>query len=510
MSCLDDNTVAAFFDGKLPPPARVQVEAHVDTCSACRHLVASLAVVIGPGGAPTQIPEPPAASLPAVGTLPSHQPASVVEGQVVADRFRVGECIGQGGMGAVYAATHVQLGHRVALKVMSPTLASTAEAVSRFLNEARAAAHIASEHVVRVSDVGTLPGGVPFLAMEYLEGEDLSALVKKDGRIPIAEAIDLVLEALEGIAHAHALGIVHRDLKLSNLFLARRLDGTRGVKVLDFGISKMAPSLGVPAEQSTVTGVVMGTPQYMAPEQLRNSKTVDARADIWAVGVILFNLLTGDLPFEGESLAELILAISMGERPSLRSKRSEVPVGLEQVVMRCLERDRESRWSDAASLARALAPYGSPASRESARRVSQVLGQASEPVRSLPPRAAGRKGWIVPVVAIAALAAGAITTVEAVRGSASAPASSVPAPLASVTPVQATAATTASFPPTSDPTPPSQEPATAPSTANGQRPGRPPVARAAPPAKAPAFAAPPAAAPQPAASARPGILETSN
>jgi serine/threonine-protein kinase len=425
MSCLDDNTVAALFDGKLPAETRARVEAHVDQCSECRRLVAKLAVVLGPGAALTADASLVARSAGSEGTLRSQQPAVVAEGQVVAERFRVGTVIGSGGMGTVYAATHVQLGHKLALKVMSPALASHPVAVQRFLNEARTAANIASDHVVRVTDVGTLPGGVPFLAMEYLEGEDLSDVLKRRGRLPIEEAVDLVLEALEGIAHAHALGIVHRDLKLANLFLARRPDGTRRVKVLDFGISKVDPTLGATGESSTVTGVVLGTPHYMAPEQLRDAKGVDARADIWAVGVILYKLLTGTLPFVGESIASLILAIGAEGLPSLRGKRPETPPELERVVMRCLARDVDDRWPDAASLARALAPSGSAASRASARRISQVLGSEPDKLRSLQPPPRGRR-WVLASLS-GLVATGAMVSVVAVAASGSKRGAGLPA-----------------------------------------------------------------------------------
>jgi serine/threonine-protein kinase len=280
-------------------------------------------------------------------------------GSLFVDKYRIERKIGQGGMGAVFAAHHELLHQRVAIKVLSADVAAEGEAVTRFLNEARAAARIVSEHVVRVTDVATLDSGVPYMVLELLEGSDLSKVVEERGALPVAQAVDWVLQACAGVAKAHALGVVHRDLKPSNLFLAQRDDGTSVVKVLDFGISKATNPALVPTHTLTATGSMIGSPCYMAPEQVRNAKQVDARTDIWAIGVILYELLTATRPFGGETLGELLVAIVEQQPPPIASIRRDVPPGLEQVVARCLKRTPAERFSSIVELAQALEPYAS-------------------------------------------------------------------------------------------------------------------------------------------------------
>src|SRR5512145_362635 len=232
----------------------------------------------------------------------------LVPGRVLAEKYRIDRIIGRGGMGIVIAATHVHLNHRVALKVQLPETQTQPGAQARFLREARAVAQLRSEHVARVLDVGTLEGVAAYIVMEFLQGADVCEHLAKHGPLPIPEAVDLVLQASEGLAEAHALGIVHRDLKTANLFLTARPDGAPLVKLLDFGISKIPP-LAHEQGPVTLTNTVMGSPTYMSPEQLRSTKTVDARADIWSLGVVLHELLTGRCPFEADSMADLIALI---------------------------------------------------------------------------------------------------------------------------------------------------------------------------------------------------------
>jgi serine/threonine protein kinase len=297
-------------------------------------------------------------------------------GSVVAGKYRVERLLGEGGMGWVVQAMHLQLDQHVALKFMNASVASASpEAVARFLREARAAARIQSEHVARVSDVGTLDTGAPYLVMEYLEGQDLDSLLRTRHALPVSEAIVYALQACEGLAEAHAAGIIHRDLKPANLFLARKPDGSLRVKLLDFGISKLAPAAGRTSDgASTGTQNLMGSPLYMAPEQMRSSKNVDRRADIWSMGVILYEMLTGQSPFNGDTLPEICARI-LAEPPAPlpRVVPGAIPRDLEAVVFRCLEKDTERRFPDVASLARALASFGPPELAATAERIARLL-----------------------------------------------------------------------------------------------------------------------------------------
>jgi serine/threonine-protein kinase len=296
-------------------------------------------------------------------------------GEVVAGKYRIEKIIGKGGMGAVLSAQHELLGQRIAIKFLLGEIAQNPEAVTRFNNEARNAFKIQSEHVCRVMDVGT-ERGMPFMVMEFLEGNDLSQLLEKRGALPVEEAVDYVLQGLEAIAQAHALGIVHRDLKPANLFLHTRTDGSTIVKVLDFGIAKAANVFGDPSGNHGLTSTksMLGSPLYMSPEQLRSAKNVDARADIWALGVILYELLTGTVPFNGETLGELFISILEQPPMPVAHKRPDVPQLLSDAVMRCLYRSVDQRFSNVAELAQAIAPCAPARSYVSVERVTQALG----------------------------------------------------------------------------------------------------------------------------------------
>jgi serine/threonine-protein kinase len=222
--------------------------------------------------------------------------------------------------------------------------------------------------------VGTLESGAPYLVMEYLDGQDLSSLVKSRGGLPIAEAVEYLLQACEGLAEAHAMGIVHRDLKPANLFLVRRSDGRFSVKVLDFGISKVT---GPGSEVAlTSTNMAMGSPLYMSPEQIRSAKSVDHRSDQWALGVILYELLAGRAPFGGETIPEVSVKIAMEPPPPLSAARGDVPPALEAVILRCLEKDRERRFANVADLAQALLPYAPRSAHAHVERIRAVLQAA--------------------------------------------------------------------------------------------------------------------------------------
>jgi serine/threonine-protein kinase len=294
--------------------------------------------------------------------------------EVLADKYRIERVLGRGGMGIVLGAMHVQLEERVAIKFLLPELAHDQALVTRFLREARAAIKIRSEHVVRVLDIGALAGGTPYMVMEHLQGRNFEEMLEDQGCLPSELAVDHVLQATEALAEAHAHGMIHRDLKPANLFLAHRADGSPCVKVLDFGITKLiGPSGEPPALDSTNASVVMGSPRYMSPEQMRSTKTLDARADIWALGVILHELIAGASPFDGATMPDLLAAILQDPTPLLRKTRPDVPAGLEVVVARCLEKEPERRYADVAELTQALAPFGTASARVSADRVSRVI-----------------------------------------------------------------------------------------------------------------------------------------
>ncbi|XXT23378.1 protein kinase [Sorangium sp. So ce429] len=302
--------------------------------------------------------------------------APVAEGQILSGKYRVERILGQGGMGVVVAALHEQLHQRVAIKLLHP--GANAEMVERFVREARAAVRLKSEHVARVLDVGTLETGAPFMVMEYLEGSDLQQTLRDRGPLELEEAVGYVLEACEAIAEAHAAGIIHRDLKPANLFLARGADGSGMVKVLDFGISKaLAESSGAGGEPElglTKTAMVLGSPLYMAPEQMRSARTVDTRADIWSLGAILYQLLTARVPFDATSLSELILMINTEAPPSPSTFRRDLPPGLEVAILRCLEKDVAKRFRSVAELAVAIVDFGPPLALASLERIERTLG----------------------------------------------------------------------------------------------------------------------------------------
>ena len=262
-------------------------------------------------------------------------------------------------MGVVVAATHLGLGQSVAVKLMLPDLATSAELSARFLREARAAAAIHGDHAVRIFDVAAAADGMLYMVMELLEGEDLGHLINRHGALPIAQAVDYILQACDALGDAHAQGIVHRDLKPGNLFLAQSSKGPPILKVLDFGISK---SNQVDGGQSgptlTAPDSMLGTPYYMSPEQFRSAKTVDARADIWSLGLILHKLITGFSAFESDSVREHISMIAADPPAPLRLRRPDAPEGLEAIVLRCLEKDVSLRYQSVSELAAELAPFG--------------------------------------------------------------------------------------------------------------------------------------------------------
>jgi serine/threonine-protein kinase len=297
-------------------------------------------------------------------------------GDVIAGKYRIDAILGAGGMGVVVAAHHLSLDDVVAIKFLSAELANQADAVSRFDREARAAAKIKSEHVARVFDVDRLPDGVPYMVMEHLEGVDLAALIQQGEPLSEARAVGFVLQACSGLAEAHRVGIVHRDIKPSNLFCVERVNREPTIKLLDFGISKLTLSSDSAHAVITGTGAAMGSPAYMSPEQMRSAANVDARTDIWSLGVVLYELLTGKLPFTGSSYPELCLKIAGDAPASPRLYRPDLSPTLEAIILKCLEKDCQLRFATVGELAQALSPLSPTATP-----VAPSAGLSAAPVR---------------------------------------------------------------------------------------------------------------------------------
>ncbi|MBL8611131.1 MAG: serine/threonine protein kinase [Myxococcales bacterium] len=281
--------------------------------------------------------------------------SAIRPGEVLAGKYEVQRVLGAGGMGYVVAARHMQLDQIVAMKFIRGNVLESDEAKKRFVREAKASARLKSEHVARVFDVGTLESGDPYMVMEYLEGADLAVIAKERGALPVGEAVEYVLQACEALAEAHGQGIIHRDIKLANLFVTRGPTGMPLVKLLDFGISKVNPFAETNLDMTT-TSAMLGSPRFMSPEQMKDPRTVDPRSDLWSLGVVLYRLLAGRGPFEADNLARLFTMV-MNEPVAPPDGFVPLPPGLGAVVMRCLEKDRERRFLNVAELAAALAPY---------------------------------------------------------------------------------------------------------------------------------------------------------
>jgi serine/threonine-protein kinase len=311
----------------------------------------------------------------------------LVPGHVIAQKYRIERTLAEGGMGTVMAGTHLQLDQPVALKFLRGSFRLDPEVLARFASEAKVAAQLKSEYVARVHDAGATDGGTPYIAMEYLEGESLGARVQSHGPLPLDSAAEFVIQACEGLAEAHARGIVHRDVKPYNLFLTERSSGWPAIKILDFGISKIVSAAG----NNVATGRIIGSPCYMSPEQLRSTAMVDHRTDIWSLGATLHELLSGRAPFDASlSLAELIAAILMLAPADLRTLRPDVPPGLAAVVTCCLAKDPRERFDSAGALALALLPFAPQRARVPAERAASMNPAQSlvcPEVGSIPPLA---------------------------------------------------------------------------------------------------------------------------
>ncbi|MEO7731862.1 MAG: serine/threonine-protein kinase [Kofleriaceae bacterium] len=447
-------------------------------------------------------------------------------GAVLAGRYRVERVLGQGGMGVVVKAMHLQLHQPVAMKFLLPEVLGNQQIVQRFLREAQAAVRLKSEHVARVIDVGSLESGAPYMVLEYLEGSDLSTFPRS--QLSVGVVVDLILQACEALAEAHSLGIVHRDIKPANFFIVRGADGTPMLKVLDFGISK-TPVTGT---NLTATQSVMGTPAYMSPEQMRSSRDVDQRSDLWALGVVLYELLQGAPPFGGDTFSSMVIKVVTEALPAMTVP---LPGDLSAIVYRCLEKDPARRFQNVAELAQALAPYARSETQASisVQRTRSIVGLENHraPVepgparRAIPPSTisgaagantmpppTGRKRWPI-VAALGALAGVVIIAVVSSRGGAgdpskssaaaprdtatTAPAPPPPPPAATTPPAPPAVATTPAAAPPAATTPVATAPATTPpATAPAAAPLTPPPAviptvAATPPATGSAAAVPP-------------------
>ncbi len=274
------------------------------------------------------------------------------QGQVVGDRYELRDVIGTGGMGVVYAGFDRRLQRPVAVKFLNPTAAADGAALQRFQREALAAGRIGHENICDVRDLGTTEQGAPYIIMELLDGAPLSDQLLAEGRLSPEDAVSILVQVLAALDAAHAAGIVHRDLKPENIFLAESNSGEQRVKIVDFGISK---ALGdITDLRLTETGIVVGSPYYMSPEQARGRQDVDGRSDLWSVGVILYELLTGQLPFMGDNYNEVMIRIVTEEPRPPSELLPDIPKSLERVIMRALTKDRDERFGSARELAVAL------------------------------------------------------------------------------------------------------------------------------------------------------------
>lgn len=291
-------------------------------------------------------------------------------------KYRIDRVIGRGGIGLVLKAHHLHLNEPVAIKVLLPRSAADDEVVRRFQREAQAVVKLKSEHVCRVQDIGRLDNGAPYMVMEYMAGYDLRYMLKKHQRLDARISVDFIIQACAALGEAHALGIIHRDIKPGNLFIAQRHDGSPMLKILDFGISKVENTSG---EEITHADTVLGTPAYMSPEQMRAPRTVDSRTDIWSLGVVLYELIGGTRPFRGQSFSDLCIKIVSEPVPPIPVS---VSPGLHEAVMRALRKDREARYQNVAEMSAAFAPFSGDQSQ--AVSLSQRTSRALQ-VPVLPP-----------------------------------------------------------------------------------------------------------------------------
>jgi tRNA A-37 threonylcarbamoyl transferase component Bud32 len=279
-------------------------------------------------------------------------------GLVLSDRYRILRKLGEGGMGTVYQAEHALIEKRIALKVLFPELTRRTDLVARFLQEAKSASRIGHENVIDISDFGQSPEGLVYIAMEYLDGQDLSQLIKAEGPQPWPRARPILMQIAKALRAAHEHGIIHRDMKPENVFLIQREGRPDFVKVLDFGIAKVV-NVDDGGPRLTQAGMIFGTPEYMSPEQAQG-QTPDHRVDIYAVGCLMYHLLTGTVPFTADNFMGILTKhmLEPVEPPGQRKPELGIPADVEAVCMRALEKERDKRWQDMDAFYRALSAAG--------------------------------------------------------------------------------------------------------------------------------------------------------
>jgi serine/threonine-protein kinase len=347
---------------------------------------------------------------------------SLPPGTLLAGKFRIEKLLGAGAMGAVYAIEHQLTHHRRALKLLHPHVVQNTEIVRRFLNEASAAGRAGNPHLVETFDAGTLPTGEPYLVMEMLDGESLGHLLERERSLSYQRAADLVAQAAEGIAAAHRAGIIHRDLKPDNLFVTAR-DGRPFVKILDFGVSKFAegPSTLPGDHKATRAGAMIGSPAYMSREQIFGSTDIDGRTDVFSLGVVLYEALTGTRPFEAPTLEALAMRITSGTSTPIETLRPDLPVGLMEVVRKAIAADRTQRLPSAQALVDALHPYRTTTTTQITPPMSNDLGLMKTMVDTTPEGALSSVSAVTGMAAprkskapIAAIAAGVVTVLAVI------------------------------------------------------------------------------------------------
>ena len=346
-------------------------------------------------------------------TLRSSGPTHDLVGQVLADRYHIIKKLGEGGMGQVYLAEHVKMGRRSAIKVMNPSMVHDPEAVARFNREASNASRISDAHVCAIYDFGETPEGLIYLAMEFIEGEPLTELIRSEGALPLARAADIAIQVAAALQAAHDLGIVHRDLKPDNIMLTRSRDGADAVKVVDFGLAKaVAGEAG--GQKVTRTGLVVGTPEFMSPEQLSGDK-LDGRSDVYSLGLVLFNMLTGTLPFPADSVQEAMIKRLTDEAAKLIEVRPDLhfPPGLQQILDTALARSPVDRYQSAAKLAHDLAAVAGLSRAPGGAALPATLTDGDDPTELIEPVRTRRRSRVPIVVAVIVVlgAAGAVVTI---------------------------------------------------------------------------------------------------